>query len=299
MRIAVISDAVYPTPYEAGHGLGRSAYNMALGLVERGHEVILFGCHGSRLPGGDVITVQQVNDGRQERALFRAVFDNIYKYDIAVDMSHTHRMGARQIVPTITCFQDRAGYHGKNMVFPSQYVANYVNQPGKVIYNGIRLEDYPLYEGDRDDCLLFIGSDIEHKGVKIARKVSEISGLPLFEYGSGCRNGTISGTEKVRWYQHARAVLCPYKIDAGPHVPLEAMACGTPVVALDLAAMPEYVPAGGGFLVADPEEMAIVLESIDVFEPGSVRKVVEPFNIDIRVSKYESLLRGLQEGKVW
>ena len=54
MRIAVLSDTIYPTPYDWGHGLGRAVFNVCAELIARGHEVTLYGLLGSKLPGGKV-----------------------------------------------------------------------------------------------------------------------------------------------------------------------------------------------------------------------------------------------------
>ena len=57
MRIALMSDAVWPTPLEGGHGLGRAVYNLGRELVKRGHAVTLLGAEGSALAGARVWTV--------------------------------------------------------------------------------------------------------------------------------------------------------------------------------------------------------------------------------------------------
>lgn len=298
-KIAIISDCVHPTPYEYGHGLGRSAYNLAKGLSECGWSVTLFGAHGSALSGSRVVTVPQVNDGRHEDKLRDAVLSIINTFDYAIDMSHTHFMGKLQLVPTITDFQDRASGPGKNCVFVSEYVKNYVNLPGEVIYNGIDTDEYTLYEGTRDDYLLFIGSDIGHKGLRTARRVAKRFGFPLKEYGNGCRDGLVSGRQKIELYRRSYAVLCPYEIDAGPHVPLEAMACGTPVVALDKAAMPEYVPVDGGYICSDEDEMVGALRFVDLLVPRQIRNAVVPFDIRFRITKYQELLNLMKHGRRW
>jgi hypothetical protein len=51
MRVAVVSDAVFSTPHESGHGLGRVVSQLAEGLHRRGHDVTLFAKTGSTFSG--------------------------------------------------------------------------------------------------------------------------------------------------------------------------------------------------------------------------------------------------------
>jgi len=169
MRIAVISDTVYPTPFRHGHGLGRSAYNVAQGLVDGGHEVVLFGCHGSKLENGKVVTV---DPGRGEDPLLQAVIRHQSFFDVAVDFSHMHFYANKRYKPTLTYFQDRASAVGPNAVFVSFDTMNYKGLPGHVVRNGIDFHKFPLNSYERENYLLFIGSDIGHKGVRDARKVA-------------------------------------------------------------------------------------------------------------------------------
>ena len=266
MNIAVISDTIFPTPFRHGHGLGRAAYNVAQGLVESGHEVILFGCHGSGLKGGKVVTV---GPGRGEEPLYQAVKRSQHLFDVAVDLSHQHLYAQRQCKPALTYFQDRASAVGPNAVFVSFDTMNYKGLPGHVVRNGVDFHKFPLNSYEREPYLLFIGSDIGHKGVRDARKVAKIVEMPLLEFGAGLRDGFISGWDKVEMIQKASVMLCPYQIDAGPHVPLEAQACGTPVLAFRKAAMPEYVV--GGYLSDSVEEMAFQVSAAMKLGPADIR----------------------------
>jgi glycosyltransferase involved in cell wall biosynthesis len=53
---------------------------------------------------------------------------------------------------------------------------------------------------------------------------------------------------------------------------MEALACGTPVIAFDAGALTEIVEHGRtGFLVNDADAMAAAIETIDTIEPESCR----------------------------
>jgi len=123
--------------------------------------------------------------------------------------------------------------------------------------------------------------------------------MPLFEHGAGLRDGFISGWEKVEVIQKAAVMLCPYQIDAGPHVPLEAQACGTPVLAFRKAAMPEYV--FGGFLADSVQEMAGLVPMAMSLDPGDIRRgiVDAGFCVERQVREIETLLRKVLAGERW
>ena len=77
---------------------------------------------------------------------------------------------------------------------------------------------------------------------------------------------------KLELLRHARAVLIPTLApETSSLVAMEAMACGTPVVAFGNGALPEVVADGEtGFLVANVEEMANAVSRVDRLEPTAV-----------------------------
>jgi len=305
MRIAILSDTIFPTPYSCGHGLGRAIYNVASGLCDKGHAVTLYALDGSRLPGGTLVTTGR-GGTVGESVLAHVIAEHRDSYDVAIDAGHRHALAARYALPTLAYFQDRASSPARCAVFVSKDQRAHVGLDGPVVRNGVRIDDFPLYDGDRADYLLYLGSaKWQHKGLKDAREVARIAGLPLQEYGRGCKDGKIDSESKVPVIQHARAMLCPYHVDAGPLTPLEAMACGTPVIGYSRASMPEYVPEGGGMLGDTIKEMAGLLGIARTysheFAPADVRKVMVDagFTAARQVDEIEALLPGLINGDRW
>jgi glycosyltransferase involved in cell wall biosynthesis len=62
--------------------------------------------------------------------------------------------------------------------------------------------------------------------------------------------GYVPHAKLRHWYRQARALLLLSACEAFPLPPLEAMACGTPVIASNLSSVPEVVGTGG--VVIDP-----------------------------------------------
>ncbi|MFQ5418525.1 MAG: glycosyltransferase family 4 protein, partial [Myxococcota bacterium] len=86
----------------------------------------------------------------------------------------------------------------------------------------------------------------------------------------GCANrlnivGRVSRAELVRLYQRATLVAVPSRYEGFGLPAVEAMACGTPVVACRSGALPEVLEIGGGGLLAerdDPESLAVAIRTL-------------------------------------
>ena len=148
------------------------------------------------------------------------------------------------------------------------------------IHHGIPVEEYQFC-GDPDDYLLFLGRIHPDKGTHEAIEVAKRTGTKLIIAGivqdekyfkemvspfvDGDRIqyiGPVTMPEKGELLGHARALLHLINFDEpfGLSV-VEAMACGTPVIAIDRGSMREIIRNGEtGFLVSSEEE---ALESVD------------------------------------
>ncbi len=154
MRIALMSDAVWPTPLEGGHGLGRAVYNLGRELVKRGHAVTLLGCEGSALDGARVWTVPTGGGFGHEPAMARMVVDRATEFDAFIDTSHTHALAnACGTLPGLAWFEDCESYPARCGVFVSAYTRARVGQAGEIVYNAIVPDEYPLYTGPREGLL--------------------------------------------------------------------------------------------------------------------------------------------------
>jgi GT2 family glycosyltransferase/glycosyltransferase involved in cell wall biosynthesis len=71
--------------------------------------------------------------------------------------------------------------------------------------------------------------------------------------------GLVKGDEKLRVFQEGDIFVLPTLADASPHVILEAMRAGLPIVATDVGAIPELVKDGVNGLIClkdDPQDLA-------------------------------------------
>ena len=70
---------------------------------------------------------------------------------------------------------------------------------------------------------------------------------------------------------------------------VEAMACGTPVIALRRGSVPEVVQGAGGVVCSTPDEMVAALKNFRADPAATRRYVEENFSVETMVSRYVDL----------
>jgi glycosyltransferase involved in cell wall biosynthesis len=76
---------------------------------------------------------------------------------------------------------------------------------------------------------------------------------------------------------------------------MEAMACGTPVIAFASGAIADIVEDGvTGFLVRDVQEMAAAMAAVDRLDARTIRRAAaRRFSADIMLGRYATLYESL------
>jgi glycosyltransferase involved in cell wall biosynthesis len=182
-----------------------------------------------------------------------------------------------------------------------------------VVPNPLRVEAWP-FEPGHDGFLLWIGRMSPDKGPHRAIRVARAAGVPLVLAGpvqpgqekffarevephlddSGVRYvGEAGAEDKRRLYSDAMALLMPIRWpEPFGLVMVEAMACGTPVIAFPEGAAPEVVIDGvSGFLVEDEAAMAAALGRVDELDPARCRAAAERFGVEPVVEAYSEVYR--------
>jgi glycosyltransferase involved in cell wall biosynthesis len=187
------------------------------------------------------------------------------------------------------------------------------------VYNAIRVRDYPFRAG-KDDFALFLGRMNPEKGAHIAIDVARKAGIRLLlaaklnepaeqayfdeqvkpRLGDGVEwLGEADGPGKSELLAGARCLLFPLQWEE-PFglVMIEAMACGTPVVALRRGSVPEIVTDGVTGLVRDDTgDLPAALEAVGDIDPRACRERAEnEFDLPVMVSRYEEVYRKLLAG---
>ncbi|MBU1111114.1 glycosyltransferase family 4 protein [Patescibacteria group bacterium] len=180
-----------------------------------------------------------------------------------------------------------------------------------VVHNGVPVEDFS-FSDKPEDYFVFLGYISENKGPHLAIQAADAAGVKLKIAGNRFLNkaffneqmkpflragrieylGSLGYEEKIRLLRGAKAVFVPiqWKEPFGL-VMIEAMSCGTPVIALNRASVPEIVVDGKtGFICNSVDEMAEAAKNIDKISRLECRRHVEKnFSVGKMVEGYEKV----------
>ena len=190
-----------------------------------------------------------------------------------------------------------------------------------VIHHGIDVERFPEGTGG-GGYLLFLGRMAPEKGARRAAQIARAAGRRLliaakmreplerryFEeevrplLGDGVEYvGEVGWQRKVELLAGAEALLNPIRWpEPFGLVMIEALACGTPVLAFKEGAAPEIVEHGvTGFLCGDERDMVQSLELVREIDRGACRAAVEGhFSLRRMVDDHVDIYRRLVSGQL-
>jgi glycosyltransferase involved in cell wall biosynthesis len=185
-----------------------------------------------------------------------------------------------------------------------------------VVHNGIDLDRYPFVE-KKDDYLVYIGRANPDKGPALAIEVARRAGLPLAMVikknepservywdeviAPMLHDGVevyeaISHERKVDLLGGARAMVFPIQWpEPFGLVMVEAMACGTPVIACPEGAAVEIVDDGTtGFLRATVDGLVDAVGEAARCSPAACRERVDRnFSAEVMVAGYERVYEAV------
>jgi len=182
------------------------------------------------------------------------------------------------------------------------------------VHNAIRAQTFP-FRAEKDDYALFLGRFHPEKSPHLAIDAARAAGLPIILAGK-CSEpverayymreieprigndvtifGVADAMAKRRLLSRAACMLFPISWEE-PFglVVIEAMACGTPVVALRRGAVPELIIEGvTGVIVTSPDEMPAAIAQARKLDPATCRKHVEAnFAVEVMAEGYEAAYR--------
>ncbi len=185
------------------------------------------------------------------------------------------------------------------------------------VHNSIRPGTFP-FKRDKDDFALFLGRYCEDKAPHLAIDAARQAGLKIVLAGK-CTEpaerayfareveprlgpdteifGVADATAKRDLLSRACCLLFPicWEEPFGLVV-IEAMACGTPVVAMRRGAVPELILAGRtGVMVDRPDELPGAITAARELDPAHCREHVEAcFATEVMAAGYEAVYRKAQ-----
>ena len=189
-----------------------------------------------------------------------------------------------------------------------------------VVYNGLRLSEAP-FGRKRTDALCFVGRVAAEKGIVEAMEVAKAAGRPLRiaakigpvgpekDYNDSVFQpalaqagkdveflGELSQADRDQLFAESYASLMP---GSWPEpfglVAIEALACGTPIIARRSGALPEIIRDGvDGFFGDDVTAMAFKVDRIADLDREAIREsVIERFSIERMTDGYEAIYRDM------
>lgn len=193
-----------------------------------------------------------------------------------------------------------------------------LNWVGRV-HNAIAVDSFP-FRADKDDYLLWLGRFSTDKGPHLAIDAARRAGLRIVlagkrtepveraffdaeiapRLGPGVEYlGEADAALKRELLAGARALAFPLQWEEPfGMVMIEAMACGTPVVALPRGSVPEVVAHGvSGLIVRDLEHFPAALRAVESLDPAACRAHARAhFDLPVMAAGYERIYRLLACG---
>jgi glycosyltransferase involved in cell wall biosynthesis len=234
-------------------------------------------------------------------------------------MAHTvHCAFDRHAYPFYEQFRDAVGYiaiskYQQSMAPPGMAWAG-------LAYNAIAVEHWPLTR-QKDDYLLAFGRVCEAKGFHLSIEAAKRTGhrlimagalqAPYREYFETqiaphidgeqiLYESEVSDARKRELFAHAKAFLFPITWpEPFGLVMIEAMATGTPVVALRHGSVPEIIDHGKtGFICDTFEEFVAAIGRVAEIDADACRRTVETrFTVDRMIDDHEAIYRCVLKGE--
>ena len=282
MRIAQVSTVDTPVRREHSGSIEQMVWLLDRELRRLGHEVTVFGAAGSEVGGTFIETLpgtyaengapddwrlcEMINLSRalERSGDFDVVHCHAYLWSLPFEplcrapMVHTLHLHPYDDFLRLRAMWPHACV---TAISKFQWSATPELPPAAVIHHGIDAEQFTFREKP-DDYVCFLGRFVPDKGALTAIRTARELGLRLLlagprnEYFDECIApevdgrlieyiGPVTGVERDRLLGGARALLYPIEApEPFGLVQVEAMMCGTPVVATGLGAVPEIVEDG-------------------------------------------------------
>jgi glycosyltransferase involved in cell wall biosynthesis len=185
-----------------------------------------------------------------------------------------------------------------------------------VVYNAVAVEQWPFVP-EKDDYLLAFGRVCEAKGFHLSIEAARRGGRRLIMAGVVQEQyaeyfhervqphidgeqivfeGEVSRERKRELFAHAHAFLFPIMWpEPFGLVMIEALATGTPVIALRQGSVPEVIDDGRtGFVLDDFDDFVAAIDRVGEIDPAVCRGEVERrFSVERMIGDYEAIYRRL------
>ena len=331
MKIAIVSKLWEETTPLSRGGTGASIGSLVNGLVDKGHKVTLFATGNSQTKAQELISVREepFRDDYSEIHEYENIagaFRRHGSFDIIHCACEHKSVLFGDLVSTPSLHSIRYGeffehewnllkkYQNLNFMGNSRAITHllpFLNWRG-VVHNGISTDKFS-FSSQTGEYLLFLSRLSEQKGVDIAIQVAKNLGKKLILAGKMVDTdsqfsrekvlpqiddkqiqylGEVKEERKIELLQNAYCLIQPNRIfESCSNSILEAMSCGTPVVALNRGSNAELVESGvTGFVVTQEKELEEAVKKVKQIKREKCReRVMEYFSQEKMTGGYVDL----------
>lgn len=305
MKVAILSSIAWRTPPRKYGPWEQVASTIAEGLIEKGIEVTLFATGDSFTKGKleSVCKKPYAEDGRIDPKVWECLhishlmeqasqFDIIHNNFDFLPLTYSNLIST-PIITTIHGFSSPRiipVYKKYNRSVAYISISNANRHPNldylATIYNGIDPKDF-VFKDEKEDYLLYFGRIHPDKGAHTAIEIARRAGCPMkiagfiqdeYYFNTQVKPhldndqvvylGNADPAMRNKLLSSARALLHPIYFEEpfGLSV-VEAMMCGTPVIAFTRGSMPELIIDGTtGYLVNDIAEAVSVVKKLKLVD---------------------------------
>lgn len=223
------------------------------------------------------------NDNRASRGVFSILRKNV---------AHKLRIWDRVAA-------ERPDYYLANSKTVKSRIHKYYRRDARVVYPPVDINKFEYNKDIKPEkYYLFVSRLIKYKRADLAVEAFNKLGLPLKIIGTGPEEGRlkklaaknieflgrVSDSELIKYYSGAQAFIFAAEEDFGI-VPVEAMACGRPVIAYGTGGAAETVINGITGLLFKPQSVDALILAVKKFDPEDfdsaiIRKHAENYSIE-------------------
>jgi len=335
MKIAMLSPIAWRTPPRHYGPWERVVSLLTEGLIAKGIDVTLFATGDSKtrahLYAVCATGYEEGNDADpkvMESLHISELFDRANDFDIIHNhfdflpltysglvntpvVTTIHGFSSPRILPVYEKYNGRAFYVAISEADKAASL-DYI----RTIHHGINLDEFTFNAEPQGDYLLFFGRIHPDKGAKEAIEIARRTQSNLIMAGiiqdqeyyerevaphlhDGISYvGSVGPDKRDKLLNEARALLHPISFNEpfGLSV-IEAMACGTPVIAFNRGSMSELIRDGiNGYLVSTVEEAVAAIGRLSEINRGDCRQWIEThFSVERMVDDYIKVYEDIIE----
>lgn len=212
---------------------------------------------------------------------------------------------------------DRVDYFLANSQYIATRIRKYYQRDSIVVYPPVDISSYePTQKSNIKDYYLFVSRLVQYKKCDLVIDAFNDLGLPLKIIGQGpdkkyLQNkakgnieflGYLSNEEMKKYYQEAKAFIFAAEEDFGI-VPVEAMACGRPVIAYGEGGAKETVVDGVTGVLFNEQTPQCLIDTVKNFNPdkydtAKIRSQAEKFSEEIFRKSYMEAIESILKNKI-